>query len=184
MKRIKINLDDIAELSNLTLAFIKAAKGKRHRQQVIDFMKQGESNLNQLGLDIRHGNLPYGRFREFTIYDPKQRVIHAACFEDRIFHHAVMNLAGPTLEKAMLPTSFACRPEMGVHRAAESVQQSIRRKRRYQQRRLYWERQYTLGNISATQLQTAYASVHSILQGTDSAAWRRQNFKLHPPISV
>jgi hypothetical protein len=61
---------------------------------------------------------------------------------------------------------------------------SVRRKRRYQQRRLYWERQYRLGHITATQLQTAYAAVHAILQGTDSLAWRRQNLRLHPPISV
>ena len=335
MKRTRISLDAIADLSNLTLALVKSAKGKRHRHSVIRFMRNGENNLNQLGSDIRAGKLPYGRFRRFTIHDPKNRLIHAACFEDRIFHHAVMNLAGPVLERAMLPTSFACRPDMGVHRAAKWAQQSvrkyqwygkidiasyfatinhdllmpvlmrrfkgaefaqqlqrllachhsqtrrglpigsltsqyfanyyldgldrllndlkvvkahvrymddivwwcdekqqvkqvlaivreylgkqrdlvikptvqiqrsaqgilycgyrilpgamrlsIRRKRRYQQRRLYWEQQYLLGNITATQLQSAYASVHSILQGTDSIAWRKRNFCVHPPISV
>lgn len=61
---------------------------------------------------------------------------------------------------------------------------SLRRKRRYQQRRLYWERQYRLGNITATQLQNAYAAVHAILQGAESGAWRRQNLRLHPPVSV
>lgn len=64
------------------------------------------------------------------------------------------------------------------------VRLSLRRKRRYQQRRLYWERQYALGNITATQLQTAYAAVHAILQGTDSSAWRGQNLRHHPPLSV
>jgi hypothetical protein len=65
-----------------------------------------------------------------------------------------------------------------------TVQMSLRRKRRYQQRRLFWEREYLLGNINATQLQNAYAAVHSIAQGTDSLGWRRLNLQHHPPISV
>jgi hypothetical protein len=64
------------------------------------------------------------------------------------------------------------------------VRLSIRRKRRYQGRRLFWEAQYRKGRITSTQLQSAYAAVHAILQGTDSAAWRQQNLRLHPPLSV
>ena len=70
---------------------------------------------------------PYGRFRTFTIHDPKQRTIHAACFEDRVFHHAVMNIAGQTLENAMSPFSYACRPGKGVHKAVEQVQGNLQR---------------------------------------------------------
>lgn len=335
MKRVKIDLVSIADYHNLLVALHKACKGKRHRDQVKHFLDNADQNLNQLAMDILMGKLPYGRFREFTIYDPKQRLIHAACFEDRIFHHAVMNLAGPVLEKAMLPTSYACRANLGVHRAALHVQKSIRsyhwyckididsyfanidheqllavlmkrfkgiefnqqlqrllncyqvehktglpigsltsqyfanyyldgldrflnnhvdvrshvrymddmvwwsdskqqvkhlfrqvegyllsqrnlmvkpnvqiqrsklgisycgyritagqmrlslrRKRRYQSRRKYWEYQYISGNITSTQLQTAYAAVHAITHGTDSAEWRKQNLRIHPPVSV
>ncbi|WP_367155152.1 RNA-directed DNA polymerase [Methylomonas sp. HYX-M1] len=60
---------------------------------------------------------------------------------------------------------------------------SLRRKRRYQQRRLFWERQYRLGRIDAKQLQSAYAGVQAILKGADSEQWRRENFRLHPPVS-
>ena len=49
---------------------------------------------------------------------------------------------------------------------------------------LYWERQYTIGNIDAIQLQTAYAAVHAILQGANSSAWRRKNLYHYPPITV
>ncbi len=71
--------------------------------------------------------MPYGRFREFFIFDPKKRLIHAACFEDRVFHHALMNIAGPVLERAMSPISFACRPGKGVHKAVAQVQKNLRR---------------------------------------------------------
>ena len=52
------------------------------------------------------------------------------------------------------------------------------------QRRLYWENQCLHQRINAQQLQTAYAAVHSVTQGTDSLGWRRQNLHHHPPISV
>jgi hypothetical protein len=104
MKRVRINLEEIAERSNLTLALHKAARGKRHRESVVRFLQDADKNLNRLAADILAERLPYGRFRSFTIHDPKRRTIHAACFEDRVFHHALINLAGPILERAMLPT--------------------------------------------------------------------------------
>ncbi|MCB1949535.1 reverse transcriptase domain-containing protein [Nitrosomonas sp.] len=331
MKRVRINLEQIAELSNLALALHRAARGKRYRDQVSRFLQQAERNLNQLARDILDERMPYGDFRSFIIHDPKRRTIHAACFEDRIFHHAVMNQAGPTLERAMLPVSFACRPGLGVHRAADAVQRhirrfdwygkididsyfacidngillailmrrfkgdafeaqlqrilacyntipgkglpigsltsqyfanyyldgldrlldampqvrahvrymddvvwwcdggqqvkivlqrvqewlteqrqlaikpawqiqkskhgilfcgyrilpgvmgmSLRRKRRYQQRRRYWEHQYLQGLITPVQLQTAYAAVHAVTHGTDSEGWRKMNLLQHP----
>jgi len=61
---------------------------------------------------------------------------------------------------------------------------SIRRKRRYQQRRLYWEKQYQLGVINELDLQSAYAAVHAITHQTESRAWRQKNLALHPPLIV
>lgn len=127
MKRLKITRGDIAELNNLHLALYKAAKGKRNRSDIQHFLSNALPRLNRLSQDILAGHLPYGRYRHFTIYDPKQRDIYAACFEDRIFHHALMNLAGPVLEKAMHHSSYACLPSKGVHRAVEKVQQGLQR---------------------------------------------------------
>ena len=72
----------------------------------------------------------------------------------------------------------------GYHIFSGCVRVSLRRKRRYQQRRLYWERQYLKGRISAIQLQSCYAAVHAILQGANSTGWRKKNLELHPAISV
>lgn len=127
MKRVRISLEAIADRNNLALALHKAAMGKRHRPEVVRFLQAVDARLNQLAMDILTAKMPYGRYRTFQIYDPKKRRIHAACFEDRVFHHAVMNLAGPVLERAMLPVSFACRPAMGVHKAVQKVQQYLRR---------------------------------------------------------
>lgn len=335
MKRVKVTLQEIAEYKNLNLALYKAAKGKRKRKEVQDFFSDLDANLNQLQQDILKRKTPYGDYRSFTIHDPKTRLIHAACFEDRILHHALMNITGEVFERAMVDNTYACRPQKGVHKAVQKVQKHLRaykyygkididgyfanidqqillntlmqkfkgeeikqlfkrilqsyqgskavacglpigslssqyfanyyldgldrllnndscvkksirymddiiwwcdqrhevkqvlqkvreylwsqrrllikptiqinkslqgvtycgfritqgcmrlsrrRKRRYQQRRLYWERAYQRGEIDALQLQAAYAAVHSITAGTDSLKWRQQNLKLHPSI--
>ena len=65
-----------------------------------------------------------------------------------------------------------------------TVRLSRRRKRSIRQRRKYWEQEYLQGNINPVQLQTAYAAVHAISQGTNSLAWRQQQLQKNVPIEV
>lgn len=127
MKRCRIQLADIAAFDNLMLAAWKAACGKRHRPDVIFFTSQLDQHLNQLAQAILQGSVPYGHYREFYIHDPKKRLIHAACFEDRVLHHAIMNLAEPVFQRTLVPSTYACRPGMGIHRAITQVQTNLRR---------------------------------------------------------
>ncbi len=127
MKRTLITLESIAAFDNLVQATYRAARGKQTRDDVRRFFERFDEYIGQLSRDIRTGRMPYGRFHRFTIQDPKLRIIHAACFEDRIFHHAVMNLAGPVLERALTPTTFACREGKGSHAAVQEVQRCLRR---------------------------------------------------------
>lgn len=127
MKRQRITLEEIADQNTLITALYKAARGKQHRRVVRDFYTNIDVHLAELAQDILQEKMPYGRYRVFHIHDPKKRRIHAACFEDRIFHHAVMHIAGPHIEKSMVYHSYACRPEKGVHKAIEQVQVNLRR---------------------------------------------------------
>lgn len=70
---------------------------------------------------------PLGRCRRFVIHDPKRREITAACFADRVLHHAIMNLAEPRFERMLVESSFACRTGKGVHAAVIAVQNNLRR---------------------------------------------------------
>jgi len=131
VKRRRITLLEIADRGNLVLALYKAARGKRDRSTVRSFLTDVDNRLNRMGAMILAGRMPRGKFRSFTISDPKTRVIHAACFSDRVFHHAVMNLAGPVFERAMVHHTYACRPGKGIHRAVMQVQKNLRRYRWY-----------------------------------------------------
>lgn len=127
MKRLRVSLEDIASHQNLYLALWKAKKGKESRQEVRLFLDNVESNIARLSHEILQGVSPKGDFRSFYINDPKRRLIHAACFEDRLLHHAIMNIAAPVFEKTMVDSSYACRVGKGVHRAVADVQRKLQR---------------------------------------------------------
>lgn len=127
MKRQRIGLADLAERSNLVLASWKAARGKGQRPAVAAWFDALEQNLADLAAGILEERVPVGRSHRFRIHDPKPRDITAACFADRVLHHAVMNLAEPRFERALSAAAYACRPGRGAHAAIESVQQGLRR---------------------------------------------------------
>jgi retron-type reverse transcriptase len=127
MQRVRINIEQVADYANLALAAWKAGHGKRLRDDVRAFFAGFDASVNGLARDLLCGRAPHGRYKEFIITDPKKRLIHAACFADRVLHHALMNLIGPVLERAMVDTSFACRPGKGPVAAARQVQKNIRR---------------------------------------------------------
>ena len=126
MKRLAIGLEALAERSNLELACWKAARGKTARPAVARFLAEREGRLEALAASILDGSAPQGRASRFVIHDPKRRVIHAACFADRVLHHAIFNLAEARFETMLVDSSYACRPGKGVHAAVAAVQRGLR----------------------------------------------------------
>jgi RNA-directed DNA polymerase len=125
MKRQRIDLAAIAARDNLALAAYKAARGKRRHADVACFISQLDASLRQLAHGILAGTVPLGGERSFVIRDPKRRSITAPCFQDRVLHHAIFNLAEPRLEAALADSAFACRPGRGVHAAVRAVQAGL-----------------------------------------------------------
>lgn len=70
MKRSTIQLDDIASWDNLTRAVERAARGKRYRAEVVEFLAHLDDNLTLLRAQILAGVVSsgwihslHGRFR-------------------------------------------------------------------------------------------------------------------------
>lgn len=63
---------------------------------------------------------------KFRIRDPKPREITAAPFEDRVVHHALIDVLEPQLDRRMVPHSFACRRGKGQHAALRWAQRLLR----------------------------------------------------------
>lgn len=127
MKRIRIEPEQVTALPELVEAAHRAARGKRDRPDVQAFFCQFERSLARVQQALLDARLPEGRYRRFSIRDPKPRLIHAAPFADRVAHHALMRPMETPLDQWQPATSFACRRGKGVHAAVAYAQRQTRR---------------------------------------------------------
>ena len=98
-----------AEWDNLLIAFYNAARGKRLKPDVALYEKNLYENLKTLQTHLIEQHVSLGNYRFFKIYDPKERLICAAPFEERVLHHAIINITGQVLEWLQIYDSYACR---------------------------------------------------------------------------
>lgn len=118
---------ELNSLANLFRAAHAAAAGKRLRPDVASFRANLESELFQLQRELSSGAYRPGAYRKFRIADPKPRLISAAPFRDRVVHHALTNIVEPIFERRFVPYSFACRKELGTHKALSHARRACAR---------------------------------------------------------
>jgi len=119
MKRVGNLFPTILDYDNLRLAAYKASRGKLDRPEVRAFLERLDPNLNQVAETIRDGSITLGRCRQFMMNNPKPRVITVPCFEERVLHHAVINVCEPHFERWLIADTFACRQGKGQVAALE-----------------------------------------------------------------
>ncbi len=128
MARTHRNLyPQVCDWENLLLAFRRARRGKRGKPDVCRFEFDVEEELLRLQEELVGRTYTPGEYHHFRIHDPKERVISAAPFRDRVVHHALCNIIEPLLGRSFIHDSYACRKGRGLHRALERSSQFARR---------------------------------------------------------
>jgi retron-type reverse transcriptase len=127
VKRCGNLIEQVAHMDNLRDAYIKTARGKRLTWGYLEFKEYADKNLRHIREQLLDGAWEQGAYREFTIYEPKPRLISALDFKDRLAQHALVNVIGPIFEATLLPHTFACRRGKGTHAGVRHVQASLRR---------------------------------------------------------
>ncbi len=67
-------------------------RGKRSRADVALFWLSLDSELNRLQEELATSCYRPGGYRTFRIREPKERLISAAPFRDRVVHHALVGI--------------------------------------------------------------------------------------------
>ncbi len=113
MKSCKVRLEQIADAENLREAFLRAARGKGHRAEVIVLRENLAEELGALREGMLAGTVAVGKFTAFTIHEPKVRRIHAPCFRERVLHHALIGPCEADFERWLIDDTYACRRGKG-----------------------------------------------------------------------
>lgn len=121
MRRVGFLIEKIIERDNLYLAYYKAKRGKQYKEEVIRFGNDLEDNIDKLRNDIITGNVSVGKYHQFTIIDPKKRNVYAASFDERVLHHALINVCHEYFERTLIYDTYATRLDKGVYKALDKA---------------------------------------------------------------
>jgi RNA-directed DNA polymerase len=127
MKRKKWLYDEFCSWDNIYLAARKARQRKRSKPDVQRFEYDLEENLMQIQSEFKEESYRPGKYKRFTVTEPKERDICAAPYKDRVVHHALINIIEPIWEKEFYFHSYACRLDKGMHKAITICQKYVRR---------------------------------------------------------
>lgn len=116
----------IYSFENLWKAADQAQKGKRFQESVARFNLNREQEIFRLRDELLMQTYKPGSYHEFTIYEPKKRLISAAPYRDRVVHHALCSIIEPIFEKTFIFDSYACRIGKGTHKAVDRFTQFCR----------------------------------------------------------
>lgn len=87
----------------------------------MEFEANHEDNLFHAIEVLKHGTYQPGEYRVFKVWEPKERIIMALPFFDRVIQHMIVNFIEPIFEKRFLFHSYACRKGKGVHEASKTL---------------------------------------------------------------
>lgn len=125
-KTIRNVYDKCLSFEELLKAHKMARRGKREKIEVIIFELNLESELIKLVEELKHGKYKTGKYRNFKIYEPKERDIQALPYRDRVVHQwYVENFMKPYFVPQFIETSYAGIINRGMHRAAKDVRSSM-----------------------------------------------------------
>jgi len=127
MKRVGNVYPQVVSWANLLRACYLAARSKRSRPDVAEFLYDYEFRLLRMQRQLTDRTYRPGAYSSFYVYEPKKRQISKAPFPDRIVHHALCNVLEPIFERRFLPDSYACRKGRGTHAAVDRCQYFARR---------------------------------------------------------
>lgn len=108
------------------MAHKKVMRGKRHKSYATKNNYHFMSYLNQLRSELQRHTYQPGKYHQFYIFEPKKRIIQAPGFRDQIVHQAIHHILEPFYERHFFQTSYACRKNLGTHKAQKNVEKLIR----------------------------------------------------------
>ena len=122
-----MKLDEIFTFENLYDAYKQCRKSKQHKGEVIRFETNLSYNINKLVNEIATKKYKLGKYKEFLIYEPKERLIEALPFRDRVVIRCFCDIVlRDKIEVKLIYDNTACRTEKGTLFAIKRLEKFLR----------------------------------------------------------
>lgn len=127
------NLNDeifskIIDEENLQKAYKKALKGKgKYKREAMIFALDEVYNLKELRQSLIDETYKFDGYIRFTVYEPKERIIDAPHFKDKIVQLAINNVLKEVYNHCFISDSYACIDGKGTHKCVDRIQHLMRK---------------------------------------------------------
>lgn len=122
-----MELEEIFTFENLYQAYKQCRKSKQHKGEVIRFETNLSTNISNLVKEIASKKYKLGKYKEFLIYEPKERIIEALPFKDRVVIKCFCDVVlRDKIEKKLIYDNAACRKNKGTAFAIKRLEKFLR----------------------------------------------------------
>ncbi|MDR0850563.1 MAG: RNA-directed DNA polymerase [Christensenellaceae bacterium] len=122
-----MNLNEIFCFENLYEAHKRCRRAKQHKGEVVRFETTLGITLAALEKELVSKKFGFGGYKEFKIYDPKERLIEAPSYKDRVVMMCFcLNSLLSRLEKRLIYDNAACRKNKGTHFGMQRLKQFLK----------------------------------------------------------
>lgn len=126
-RRIMDTWDSIIDWNNVLSSYYKTQVGKpKHKECAVEFKKDETQNLTSLLEDVTTGRYTPSQYNKFKVYEPKERVIFAPSYRDKIVHHMVYGVLRDLYEPSFIYHSYSCIRGKGNKAATLAIQKMLK----------------------------------------------------------
>ena len=120
--------DSIVDENNIYRAYRKALKGdNKYTPEAIRFSLDETYNLNALRQSLIDGTYRFDGYMRFKVYEPKERIIDAPHFKDKIVQLAINNVLKEIYNPCFIYDSYASIDNKGTHKCVDRIQHFMRK---------------------------------------------------------
>lgn len=120
--------NSIVTFENLYKSYKKTQMGQgKYKKDAMIFARNETYNLLELQKRLINGTYKFGGYVRFMVYEPKERIIHAPKYIDKIVQLAMNEQLKEIFNPSFIYDSYACIDDKGTHRAVERVSHFMRK---------------------------------------------------------
>lgn len=103
-----MNFEQVTSFDSIYVAYKKAKCGKGHNQSRLKFEMAALDGVLQIKRLLETKRFEVSPYTQFKVYEPKERVIEAGSFKDKIIQHSLCdNVLLPALQSEFIQTNVA-----------------------------------------------------------------------------
>ncbi|MCB9092834.1 MAG: group II intron reverse transcriptase domain-containing protein [Halobacteriovoraceae bacterium] len=127
MKVARNLFDSMVSIENLFLCWDQFKRGKKKRKDIQHFEMYLEDFIFELHEELVSSRYQHGSYKQFHVFDPKERHISKACVRDRLVHQMVYAELSKVFDPIFIFHSLSCRMGKGTHKGVSLLEGFLRK---------------------------------------------------------